>query len=359
MLEAAIKQKPDWDFQLISPKALHPGHSHIYSRPNVEVTVDRSVWSKTGPTWLHFRLPHLIRTIQPDLFWSTLFLLPVRYTKRSNVPVIMNVHDVNPFVAPRTMKTWNRIYSSLFLRESIRMADRVLCLSFNTKNDILQTVANIDERKLAVLYPGISKPPELRSVPASLPGDVKEFFLSVGTLEARKNFDTLIHAYNQARVANSYIPPLVIAGSPGWKAGQLLDDLKQGKLQSSGVYFVSKPSDAELFWLYENATALFFPSLHEGFGLPMLEALHFKKPVYVSDIAIFREILPDADFIAPLDIAGWAYWFQYLCRNQGKVLTLNESEWTYEYRAKQLCNEFETTSKMTSKASEATATTKH
>lgn len=346
MLDAAVKHHPDWHWQLISPKGLHSGHAGIFARPNVEITIDRSILAKSGPTWLHGRVPALVNEIRPDLFWSTLFLLPHNYRERTDVPVIMNVHDVNPFVAPETMKGWNRVYSRMFLKESILAADRVLCLSATTLNDIVRTVPGVDVRRLSVLYPGMSIPPDNRQPPTSLPGDVKEFFLAVGTLEARKNFDTLIHAYRKARLSNSYLPALVIAGSPGWKVSPLLEEVQANRLTEGGIFYVPSPSDAELFWLYENAKALFFSSLHEGFGLPALEALYFKKPVYLSDIPIFREILPEADFTPPLDVDGWAFWFQFQHKNDGKVLTLNREEWTYDFRAKQLCEELSATARL-------------
>ncbi len=345
MLDAAVKHRPDWHWHLISPKGLHPGHTAIFQQPNVELTVDRSSLAKTGPTWLHGRVPTLINQIRPDLFWSTLFLLPRNYRKRTDVPAIMNVHDMNPFVSPETMKTWHRVYSRMFLAESILAADRVLCLSSTTRNDILRTVPGVDEQRLVVLYPGMSAFPENRKTPATLPADVKEFFLAVGTLEARKNFDTLIQAYRKVRLANPYLPALVIAGGPGWQMSPLLKELQENRLADSGIHYVASPSDAELFWLYENAKALFFPSLHEGFGIPVLEALAFKKPVYLSDIPIFREILPEADFIPPQDIDGWGFWFQYLYKNEGKVLKLNRQQWTYAYRAKQLCEELKATAR--------------
>jgi glycosyltransferase involved in cell wall biosynthesis len=343
MLDAAVRRMTDWHWHLISPKGLHSGHAGIFSRPNVELLIDRSLFAKSGPTWLHGRVPTLINEIRPDLFWSTLFLLPHNYRKRTDVPVILNVHDVNPFVAPETMKGWNRLYSRMFLRESILAADRVLCLSATTRNDILRTVPDVDPAKLTVLYPGMSVPPAHRKMPVSFPVDVKEFYLAVGTLEARKNFETLIRAYLHAQLANPYLPALVIAGSRGWKVSTLLEDLQANRLTENRIFYVPSPSDAELFWLYENALALFFSSLHEGFGLPALEALYFKKPVYLSDIPIFREILPEADFTPPLDVQGWARRFQYHYEHGGKVLSLNKKEWTYEYRSRQLCEELRAT----------------
>lgn len=351
MLDSAIRLKPDWHWHLISHRALNTSYSSIFTQSNVEISIHGSLMSKAGPLWLHTPFSgsviDIINRVEPDLFWSTLFLLPYHYQKRTTVPAILNVHDLNPFIVPQTMKSWVRIYSRQFLKDSIRNADRVLCLSETTRNHILQLIENVDPQKLTVQYPGINKPPDTRKRPAALPVSITEnqFFLAVGTLENRKNFDTLIQAHIEAGRQNANLLPLVIAGGTGWNMTPLLKKLQRNEFIANKIYFVKSPQDSELFWLYQNAKALFFSSFHEGFGLPVIEALQFQKPIYLSDIDIFREIAPSADFVAPTDIQNWSKWFLYLTENPGRQISFNQKEWTYKNRATQLCQELEIAAK--------------
>ncbi|MBW7856973.1 MAG: glycosyltransferase family 4 protein [Leptonema sp. (in: Bacteria)] len=348
MLESAIKLQPNWHWHLISHRALHTSYASIFTQPNVEISIHGSFMSKAGPLWLHSPFSgsviDIIGRVEPDLFWSTLFLLPYHYQNRTTVPTILNVHDLNPFVVPETMKAWVRIYSRQFLKDSIRNANRVLCLSQTTRNHILNLIPDVNPQKLTVQYPGINRPPDTRKRPLALPASIAEnrFLLAVGTLESRKNFDTLIQAHIEAGRQNADLLPLVIAGGSGWNMTKRLQQLQKNELVANNIHFVESPKDSELFWLYQNAKALFFASYHEGFGLPVIEALQFNKPVYLSDIEIFREIAPDADFIAPTDVDGWSKWFLYLTKNQGKQRKFNQNEWTYKNRANQLCQEFQT-----------------
>lgn len=346
MLDAATARRPDWQWLLVSHRALNPAYATLFSRANVDVLVDRSPIPafRAGPIWLHLRVPSLLNSLNPDLYWSTLGLLPFAFRGRCHVPAILNVHDMNPFVAADTMRGWVRVYLRQFMRRSIRDADRVLCLSETTLRDIVTHVPGIDRRRLVVQYPGMIPPPEshLRRRPETLAPDVREFVLAVGTLEPRKNLDTLVHAYLQARTENPYLRPLVVAGHPGWNMSHTLQRVVAGELKASGIHYAGAPSDAQLAWLYENATALFFPSLHEGFGLPALEAAWFDRPIYLSDIPIFREILPSAIFTPPLDVHAWAERLLSLHRKAGVRPKLKRKEWTYEFRSIQLCRELET-----------------
>lgn len=345
MLEAATARRPDWHWLLVSHRALNPAYAALFARQNVEILVDHSLVTalRAGPLWLHLRVPSLLNALKPDLYWSTLGLMPFAYRRRCSIPSILNVHDMNPFVAADTMRGWVKVYLRQFMQHSIRQAHRVLCLSETTRRDIVTHVTGMDEGRLVVQYPGMIPPPapEQRRRPDSLPPDVKEFYLAVGTLEPRKNFDTLVQAYLQAKTANPYLRPLVFAGHPGWNMSEALRRLVAGELRASGLLYAGAPTDAQLTWLYENATALFFPSFHEGFGLPALEAAWFGRPVYLSDIPIFREILPSAVFTPPVDVRKWADCFLSLHKRAGRKPALNRKEWTYEHRSIQLCKELE------------------
>jgi glycosyltransferase involved in cell wall biosynthesis len=132
------------------------------------------------------------------------------------------------------------------------------------------------------------------------------FVLVVGTIESRKNHQILVSALRLAISRNEIFPQLVFIGSPGWGTQQLMheiyndEDLKRRVIVKSGIL------DSELRWLYENCAAIAYPSVAEGFGLPVLEAAVFKKPVITSDILVFDEIAhPFRTKVNPYDTEGW------------------------------------------------------
>jgi glycosyltransferase involved in cell wall biosynthesis len=132
------------------------------------------------------------------------------------------------------------------------------------------------------------------------------FILIVCTIEARKNHQILVSALKLAISRGEKFPQLVFVGSPGWGTKQLMheididEDLKHRVLVKSGV------SDNELRWLYEKCVAVAYPSIVEGFGLPVLESTIFKKPVITSDIPVFDEIPhPLRTSVNPYDTEGW------------------------------------------------------
>lgn len=280
-----------WKWIFISNQVIHPNFLDLIQE-NTNLIIESSINPiyKIGPIWFHLEVPKILKKYQADLFWSTLFLLPFNFKKSISIPTILNIHDLNAWVAPQTMKRWNEKYLKLFTKNSLINADEILCLSNTTKEILLEIFTDdIKNKNFHVIYPGIIIPPQKRKKPLQLP-QIHEFYLSVGTLEPRKNFETLINAYIEAKKELPYIPPLVIAGKPGWNMNDTLIKLSKNQFKKNEIYFIHSPTTEELFWLYENCSLFLFPSIYEGFGLPILEAGYFKKPQLLSDIKIFKEI---------------------------------------------------------------------
>jgi len=306
-----LTKHKNWKWIFLTNKKIHPDYIDLLCG-EVDISITTSLfYQKLGPLWFHQRVPLLLKKYSPDVFWSTLFLLPYHYKKKLSIPAILNIHDLSAWIAPNTMKYWNQKYLKLFTLNSLLNADEILCLSETTKNLILrifQDNDSIKDKNYHVIYPGIVEPPKNRKKPLNMPLE-NEFFLSVGTLEPRKNFETIIRAYIEAKKENTYLPPLIIAGKPGWKMNETLQQLSKNQLRSENIFFIEAPSVEELFWLYENCLLFLFPSIYEGFGLPILEAAYFKKPQIISKIEIFQEIGRLIDGITyienPMSIMEW------------------------------------------------------
>jgi alpha-1,3-rhamnosyl/mannosyltransferase len=121
----------------------------------------------------------------------------------------------------------------------------------------------------------------------------------VGTVEPRKNYPRLLAAYRNLRAAKS-APPLVIAGRPGWAYGDTLDRIRA----EPGVRYLGHVDEPTLSALYESAAALAFPSLYEGFGLPLLEAMAHGVPAVAGNVGALPELAADAAVLVDPEDAG-------------------------------------------------------
>jgi glycosyltransferase involved in cell wall biosynthesis len=173
--------------------------------------------------------------------------------------------------------------------------------------------------------------------PSGIP--LKKFFLSVGTIEPRKNHITLILAYLKAKETFKNLPELLILGRKGWGDDRLYKDLKSGKYAHQGVLYLENASMEELTYCYSKALFCTLPSLHEGFGLPIIEALSYGKISIASDIPIFREICKECEFVAPLDTKLWSEAIiKFSRRKKQPGTSFNKRLWSWRGRAVLLSN---------------------
>lgn len=236
------------------------------------------------------------------------------------------------------MTTPNYWQHKILSRFTLRNADKILCLSRNTEREI-HAYRPYTSQKTIVVYPGANRP---KIEPSKL--NYKDFILTVGTLEPRKNLGTLIQAYLKLKQEHPLYPfKLILAGRMGWGDPGLASDLKESKYGHLGIEFIENPSDADLLFLYRNCAFFVFPSLHEGFGLPLIEAMVENKCCIGSDIPVFREILtPRNDlFVKPLDIEGWNK--ALLEMGNRKTLLrdppLGNEDWSWKKTARQIQEE--------------------
>lgn len=209
------------------------------------------------------------------------------------------VHDVL-FQSNKEFFKWQeRIYLSL-IPLTMRRA-RLVLTSSKVESDRIRAhnrnIKNVASIGLAV-GTGLSRSSAQR--PSGI-GDVEKFILTVGRLNARKNLESVLRACSRSRFVSA-ANPLVVVGEANGK-GSVFDAATTSFIASGSVLFLGRASDAELKWLYQNASATVCLSMDEGFGLPPMEALTFGSPVLISDIPVFREIYSGcATFVQPTDI---------------------------------------------------------
>jgi glycosyltransferase involved in cell wall biosynthesis len=199
---------------------------------------------------------------------------PVR--RRGAPPAVTLVHDVAFRARPAEVPWQQRLYLGRLLPAAVRRSAAVLVPSAATREDVLRWfgVPGLEGR-VHVIPEGSGM---ARVAPGSLPGDLEPgFILAVGTIEPRKNYPRLLAAHRLLRERRA-VPPLVVAGGVGWAYGDALDDLRR----DPGVRLLGHVDDPTLAALYRWACVLAFPSLYEGFGLPLLEAMEAGLPALVG-----------------------------------------------------------------------------
>ncbi len=256
---------------------------------------------------LHLPLPADWFTGRVDIYHSPDFVLPPLRRARG----VMTVHDLSFLQVPDCADPGLRRYLEQAVPHAVRRATRILADSASTKQDLV-TLLGVDAARIDVVYPGVG--PAYRPVTdAAQRDDVRRryalrtpFILAVGTLEPRKNYDTLIRAYALAR-ASAHLPhALVIAGGQGWLYQSIFDTVRQLGLHD-WVQFLGYVAEADLPTLYSLADAFAFPSRYEGFGIPVIEAMACGTPVVTANNSSLPEAAGQAALlVAADDVAGLA-----------------------------------------------------
>jgi glycosyltransferase involved in cell wall biosynthesis len=227
-----------------------------------------------------------------DVFWSPRHHLPRVLSKR--IAAVVTIHDLVWRRYPRSMPRANRLLEWLSMGSSLRRAAQVIAVSEFTRTELGHFYPAV-ESKVSVVHEAARILGQPRAPVVEQP-----YFLFVGTLEARKNLHCLLEAY-AGFVSDTACPhQLVLIGARGWGLPSL-----QEKCESLGiagrVHFPGFVADDELAGYYQLATALVLPSLYEGFGLPVVEAMHFGTPSIVSDRAALPEVAGDAALLVDPD----------------------------------------------------------
>jgi glycosyltransferase involved in cell wall biosynthesis len=339
-LKYLIREDSRFEYYLYSNKKIHPMFLPFLEEKKVKI----KIFSITGILWLNFLIPIYIIKDRIDIFWGTLQLLPFF---KLNIPELVNYHDLNFIAAPLTMSKGNLIQHKLFSPRSIQNADEIFCLSKNTQREIAE-FSPLSAKKLKLVYPGvIKKEPlseeKLNSFKDQIPSP---YIFSLGTLEPRKNISTIVDAYLQIKTENpDFKYNLVLAGRKGWGEEELTSRLLSKELESKGIYFFENPEDDFLQFLLQNSILFLFPSLHEGFGLPILEALIEQKVCIVSDIPIFKEIIEEGiDLsVSPKEASSWKNAILKLTQKQTNLKRKkiwDENKWSWIVTASNLENSF-------------------
>lgn len=312
LIRALASEAPNFYFKLFSA---HPPAQLAVPEPLPVVAHVQYHPAPVDARWLYrlwyrarLPLPVQVFTGQIDLFHSPDFVLP---PVRGRIPTLLTVHDLSFIQYPETFPAALVNYLNNVVPASVTRASHILADSASTMRD-LQSMWGVAAEKITVLYSGVNE----RFRPVTDEATTRQlreryglgerpFVLAVGTVQPRKNYELLVRAFRP--VAEQLPHSLVIAGGRGWLGEGLPATIERQGL-GERVHLIGFVDDADLPALYSAAELLAFPSLYEGFGLPLLEAMACGTPVVSSNASSLPEVTADgsAVLLSPHDEAAWS-----------------------------------------------------
>ncbi len=250
--------------------------------------------------------PVWARRDRPAVFWGPAHRLPLWLPQATGR--VLTIHDVAWVRVPETLRRSTRTLDRALMGRSVASADRLIALSAATAADInSQWPESRALQRTRVIHGAAETLPPAESLavcgPALRSGG---FLLFVGTFEPRKNLPRLLEAYAMACKATAEFPPLVLVGGQGWGVNDLSGLIARHRLRRR-VHLLGAVPDSVLSTLYSHALCLVLPSLHEGFGLPVVEALNYGLPVLVAEAGSLPEVAGPAGLLVdPLSVESIA-----------------------------------------------------
>lgn len=236
----------------------------------------------------------------PDVLFIPAHTIPI--IRRPSVKTVVTIHDVGlqPFLE-QYQRWWWRLYGGRISNYAARAATKVIAVSESTKRDLIEKL-NVDGRKVSVVYEGVDHRQfkvqsgrgrlELKSLKSKY-GISGKYFIFVGTIQPRKNLVRLVEAFSKVAAADF---SLVLVGKKGWLTDEIYAAPKEFGVEQQ-VKFLGYVPTNDVVSLLNGAEAFLFPSLYEGFGLVVLEALACGTLVLTSNVSSLPEVVGEAGIL--------------------------------------------------------------
>ncbi len=273
------------EFFLYTPKPIY------YNPTQTNFVIRKGKIPLPGTWWFQTEGRNLINLDGLNSFWAPCDILPSGLAPY--IYKVLSVHDLTHIFFPQTMANYNRLIHKLFFGASLLRADHIITMSNYTKQ-MITDIYKINAEKISVIYEGVDpkfRPYEDKETNAVLARYQinRPYILSVGTLEPKKNYSILLRAFKALKVDWN----LVIIGKKGWKSQEVFSTIDELKIKER-VKILGYIKNEDLPFFYNGAEIFVFPSLYEGFGLPLLEAMACGVPVICSNTSSLPEIGKDA-----------------------------------------------------------------
>ena len=253
---------------------------------------------KYGTIFLRYALPKILYRDNIDIFWGTQHVLPRRNYYTKDIRYVLTVHDLAIHRFGNIGDRKNTIIQKLYLKKSCNEADNIVADSISTKQDIV-SILKVDKDKINVVYLGTNfnndcklSEKEEKSILNKFNVSDKNYLLFVSTIEPRKNIVTLVKSFELLKSKNKKLK-LILAGGLGWKYEEIIKAIDNSPYKGD-INLAGYISREEKEYLMHNCKCLVYPSLYEGFGLPVLEAMNKGAIVVTSNNSSIPEVGGDA-----------------------------------------------------------------
>ncbi len=256
-----------------------------------------------------FNKNHLTLINNPFTFFKTYLwhnFLPLK-TKSLNVDYICNlsavphlipfrqkeiffVYDISWYLYPEYHPLSRVLFYKATFQNCLKKSSRIVVDSLSTQNDLV-TIFHIPKEKISIVYPTvlhIPKDNKPRTYSFAFP-----YMLYIGTLEPRKNIETIILAFKELKQTYHLPHKLLLCGKKGWKYDSIFRLIQSLNLEND-VLYLGYITDGEKKYLYKHAEFFVYPSFYEGFGIPVLEAMRYGCPVITSNVSSLPEVIGNA-----------------------------------------------------------------
>lgn len=264
--------------------ALAPQESPIFSEKKIPFAV----------AWMQTRFAVSIFLDKPESLFLPVQAAPFFLPKK--IFVTATIHDLAWKYYPETFPWWIRLKLNLLLFRAVNRADRLIAVSEATRKDILKFFPKLNPEKITVIHHGFNRDFYEERLSDEVLNEIllkfsltrDEYFLYVGALQPRKNLVRLIQAFDGIK-KNIPEAKLVLAGEAAWLTDEIVAAVKRSPYQSD-IILTGRVSFHQVRALYQGARVFTFPSLYEGFGIPVLEALCSRVPVLTSSNSSLPEV---------------------------------------------------------------------
>ncbi|HDP54585.1 MAG TPA: glycosyltransferase family 1 protein [Bacteroidetes bacterium] len=300
-LKRIVEQHPEHEYIFLFDRKPHP--DFIFSKSIKPVVLKPQarhpfLWY----IWFDYSVSSFLRKNKVDLFISPDGFIPTK----CKVPTLNVIHDINFHHYPKGLPLLTRAFYRHFFPIYAKKSTHIVTVSHYSKNDLIESYG-IEPSKISVVYNGANSRfapinEEQQKLVRQKYTSGNPYFVFVGALNPRKNVDRLLRAFDQFKETTNNEHKLVIVGEPMFMTKSIEQTLKVMKHNSS-VVFTGRLQVDELSKVVAGATALTFVPYFEGFGIPLVEAMHCHVPIIASNVTSMPEVAGDAAYyVNPFDV---------------------------------------------------------
>ncbi len=264
----------------------------------------RGVWAPRFWTQIALSLEMFWHT--PDVLFVPAHTVPIIHPKKT----VVTIHGLEYEYCKTAYSFWERVYMHYSIMLSCKVASTVICVSENTKKDVMK-LYNVPEEKIQVVYEGYESKYQVLGIKYDVLNTEygiqnTPYLLFIGRLEERKNIVRIIEAFEMLKEKYQIPHELVLVGKPGYGYGRIQYHVSRSKYKDA-IIEKGYVDEIEKWELLKNADAFLFPTLYEGFGIPVLEAQSVGVPVVTSDTSSLPEVAGEgAVFVHPESVESIA-----------------------------------------------------